>query len=212
MGRIRIALVDDYEVVVAGLAAMLRSYYDRVDIVELDANTDVAEPVDVALFDTFANVHEERHEVGRLVANPLVAHVVVYSWNLDPELVEQAMAEGASGYLSKQLPASELVAALERVARGQHQVSRATSDRVQAVAGDWPGREEGLTSREAEVLAFITQGLTNDQIAVRTHLSINSVKTYIRSAYRRIGVTDRANAILWGIDHGFRPTARRDHP
>ena len=52
----------------------------------------------------------------------------------------------------------------------------------------------------------------NDQIVARTHLSINSVKSYIRSAYRRIGVTDRANAILWGIDHGFRPTPRREHP
>jgi DNA-binding NarL/FixJ family response regulator len=47
--------------------------------------------------------------------------------------------------------------------------------------------------------------LDNAQIAERTRLSMNSIKTYIRSCYRRIGVTNRANAILWGVEHGFRP-------
>ena len=63
--------------------------------------------------------------------------------------------------------------------------------------------------REAEVLALITQGLSNNDIAERTGVSINSVKSYIRSAYRRIGVTTRPNAILWGIEHGFRPDHMR---
>lgn len=76
---------------------------------------------------------------------------------------------------------------------------------VTAVSGDWPGREEGLTQREAEVLALIVQGLSNADIAVRAHLSPNSVKTYIRSCYRRIGASSRTQAVLWGIDHGFRP-------
>ncbi len=212
MRRVRLALINDYEVVVAGLAAMLRSYTDRVEIVELDADLDTSDPVDIALFDTFADVNDQHHEIRRLVASPLISHVVVYSWNMDPDAIARAMDDGASGYLSKELPASALVAALIRVARGEHQVSRSSSGPVQAVAGDWPGREEGLTSRESEILAFITQGLTNDQIVARTRLSINSVKSYIRSAYRRIGVTDRTNAILWGIDHGFRPTPRRGHP
>ena len=55
-------------------------------------------------------------------------------------------------------------------------------------AGDWPGRAAGLSPREAEVLALITRGLSNQEIADRAHVSINSIKTYIRSAYRKIGV------------------------
>lgn len=70
----------------------------------------------------------------------------------------------------------------------------------------WPGREEGLTPREAEVIALVTSGLSNNEIADRTHLSINSVESYIRSAYRTMGVTSRSKAVLWGIDHGMAPT------
>ena len=73
------------------------------------------------------------------------------------------------------------------------------------MAGDWPGREFGLTAREAEIIALITQGLTNQEIAERSYLSINSVKTYIRTAYRKMGVASRSQAVLWGVRHGFEP-------
>ena len=76
-------------------------------------------------------------------------------------------------------------------------------------AGDWPGRAAGLSPREAEVIALITQGLSNQEIADRAYLSINSVKTYIRSAYRKIGVTRRTQAVLWGVDNGFKPDTLR---
>ena len=79
-------------------------------------------------------------------------------------------------------------------------------------AGDWPGREAGLSPREAEVIALITQGRSNADIASLMYLSINTVKTYIRSAYRKIGVTGRSHALLWGLDHGFQPDHHRiDH-
>jgi NarL family two-component system response regulator LiaR len=71
--------------------------------------------------------------------------------------------------------------------------------------GDWPGRGVGLSAREAEVIALITQGLANEDIASRMYVSTNTVKTYIRSAYRKLGVDSRTRAVLWGIDHGFRP-------
>ena len=74
---------------------------------------------------------------------------------------------------------------------------------------DWPGREIGLTQRESEVLALITQGLTNQEIADKAYISINSVKTYVRTAYRKIGVSRRAQAVSWGMDHGFRPQRAR---
>jgi DNA-binding NarL/FixJ family response regulator len=71
--------------------------------------------------------------------------------------------------------------------------------------GDWPGRSPGLSAREAEVIALITQGLGNPEIAARTYPTVNTVKTYIRTAYRKSGVDSRTRAVLWGVDHGFRP-------
>ena len=66
-------------------------------------------------------------------------------------------------------------------------------------AGDWPGRSIGLTPREAEIIALIAHGLSNEEIAERAFLSINSVKTYIRTAYRKMKVTSRSQAVLWGV-------------
>ena len=137
------------------------------------------------------------------------AKVVIYSWNLQPKLIEQAMAGGARGYLSKVLTGPEIVAALERVMRGEIVILPGDSETSVDGAGDWPGRSAGLTPREAEILALITQGLSNQEIAKRAFLSINSVKTYIRTAYRKINVASRSQAVLWGVDNGFKPDTLR---
>lgn len=213
MNTVRVALVNDYEVVARGVVGMLRSYQNRIHVVELDLNKQVSDYVDIALYDTFAATRGDRAAVRELVSNPLVELVVVYSWNLDPAHVEAALANGASGYISKGLSASRLVAALEAIHAGGERIHTGSRGTPTVVAGDWPGREEGLTEREAEILALITQGLSNAEIAERTHLSINSIKTYIRSCYRRIGTNSRTNAVLWGIEHGFRPDRIRiEHP
>ncbi|MFC6345056.1 LuxR C-terminal-related transcriptional regulator, partial [Nocardioides hankookensis] len=61
----------------------------------------------------------------------------------------------------------------------------------------------GLSAREVQVLALIAAGLTNQEIADRVFVSINSVKTYVRSAYRKIGVNSRSQAAVWGLQHGL---------
>jgi DNA-binding NarL/FixJ family response regulator len=137
------------------------------------------------------------------------AKVVIYSWNLDHRLIDEAIAGGAAGYLSKVLTGPEVVAALERIMAGETVVLPGHHESSEGAAGDWPGRRTGLTSREAEVIALITQGLSNEEIAARSYLSVNSIKTYIRSAYRKIGVTGRSQAVLWGVENGFRPDILR---
>ena len=82
-------------------------------------------------------------------------------------------------------------------------------DPVPVAGADWPGQAAGLSPRESEVLAFITQGLSNQEIAQTIYLSINSVKTYIRTAYRKIGVASRSQAVGWGMQHGFEPASMR---
>ena len=73
------------------------------------------------------------------------------------------------------------------------------------VVGDHPGRRAGLTPREAEVLALITKGLSNEEIAAGAFLSINTVKTHIRHLYAKIGVTRRPQAVVWALQNGFVP-------
>jgi len=202
---IRVAIVNDYEIVVAGVAAMLAPHRDRVVVVELDSGLPVVSDVDVILYDTFGQVQGDAVDLEELVRGNTVP-VAIFSWNLQPDLVERAVAHGAAGYLSKGLDAQAVVDAIEAIHRGETVTPPTDVTAAEPrVAGDWPGHEHGLTAREAEVLALITQGLSNQEIADQTYLSINSVKTYIRTAYRKIDVTRRSQAVAWGMNHGFSP-------
>jgi DNA-binding NarL/FixJ family response regulator len=204
-----VALVDDYDIVVKGVANMLDPYRDRVVIAELDSTMPVDDVVDIVLYDSFAQPESDHEEIGMLVANPRAHRVVVYTWNFHPDLVESARQHGAHGYLSKTLPARELVAALEAVQSGETIISDAPPRARSAPGLDWPGRGEGLSDREAEILALITQGKSNADVARLTYLSPNTVKSYIRTIYRKIGVESRTRAVLWGVDHGFTPDHHR---
>lgn len=208
-----VAIVDDYEVVVRGLWQMIGNH-SKLQVVELASMVDPSRPVDLVLFDSFAAEQGAGADLMRLLKHPHVGKLVVYTWNLDPALVEKARQAGVSGYLSKRLGRTELIEALLRVHAGERVFSAASDDSNDfddSGEWDWPGREVGLTAREAEVVGLIVQGLTNDEIARRAFLSINSVKTYIRSAYRKMGVVRRSQAVLWGIEHGFLPRPAITH-
>ena len=209
---ILIALVNDYDVVLTGVAHMIDGYRDRIVIAELDANEGVHDVVDIVLYDSFAQPESDRDELSTLVNNPRARRVVAYSWNLHPDLIENARRQGAHGYLSKTLPTTELVAALEAIHTGETIFSEPSARARSAPGLDWPGRREGLTDRESEILALITQGMSNAEVSSLTYLSPNTVKSYIRSVYRKIGVASRTQAVLWGVAHGFTPDHRRiDH-
>ena len=204
-GPVRIAIVNDYDIVVAGTAAVLGDFADRIKVVELDSRMPVVSDVDLVLYDSFGQVQGDSVDLDSLMQGT-TAKLVIFSWNTDPSLVSRAVDAGASGYLHKGLDGDELVNALEAVHAGQR-VLPAGQDAD--TFGRWPGDEFGLSARESEVLALICQGLSNQDIAERAFLGINTVKTYIRTAYRKIGVTSRTQAVLWGMQHGFEPDRRR---
>ena len=202
---IRIAVVNDYDVVVMGVASMLGPFEDRVVIAELDAERSVKDEVDIALYDSFAQAESDQQEIKILLENPRIRRVVMFTWNFHPDLVSSALQQGVEGYLSKDLRADDLVAALEAVAAGEVVVSESPGRTRTNDGLDWPGRREGLTDREAEILALITQGKSNAEIAALTYLGVNTVKSYARMLYRKIGVTSRTQAVLWGARNGFLP-------
>ena len=206
---ITVALVDDYDVVVMGVANMFDRYRDRLVVAELDSTMPVEDTVDIVLYDSFAQPEADHEEIATLVANPRANRVVVYTWNFHPDLIASAQQHGAHGYLSKTLPARELVAALEAVHAGETVVSDSPPRARSALGLDWPGRGEGLSDRESEILALITQGKSNADVARLTYLSPNTVKSYIRTIYRKIDVGSRTQAVLWGVAHGFTPDHHR---
>lgn len=203
---IRLAIVDDYAVVVAGVASFLAT--EKINVVETDASKSVVSDVDIVLYDTFGQIEGTGIDLEDFVRDS-EAKVVIYSWNLEPQLIQQALDQGARGYLSKVLTGPEIVHALERVMRDEVVVLTGENETSVGGVGDWPGRAAGLSSREAEVVALITQGLSNQDIAERVYLSINSIKSYIRTAYRKMGVTTRPQAVLWGVENGFKPDSLR---
>jgi DNA-binding NarL/FixJ family response regulator len=206
---ITIALIDDYDIVVMGIAHILEQYGDRVVIAELDTNQALSDTVDIVLYDSFAQPESDHEEISVLIRSPRARRVAVYTWNFDPDLVESARRQGVKGYLSKALPARDLVAALEAIHAGDIVISDPPS-RARSIGGlNWPGRSEGLTDRESEILALITQGKSNAEVARLTYLSPNTVKSYIRTIYRKINVTSRTQAVLWGVRHGFTPDHHR---
>jgi DNA-binding NarL/FixJ family response regulator len=199
--------MDDYAVVTAGLRALLEPYTDRVEVVELDSQVEVKSEIDVLLYDGFSRerVVGPVHDIVRSTPAP----VVLYTWHLGSEMVDEALGNGIAGCVSKTATAEDLVTALEQVCRGEVVISPDPGAGAVPVAGEWPGRSHGLTARESEVMALIAQGLTNREIAERAYLSVNSVKTHIRSAYRKIGVERRSQAVLWATRNGFLPDHER---
>lgn len=201
---LRLSIVNDYEIVVAGLNSMLEPYADRVEVVEVAAGTTGGRGADLVLFDSFARPVNARLSMDE-VARPGTP-VVVYTWDTRPEVRERAVSWGATACVSKTVGAGELVDVLEAVRRGAAAgvlPLGSTGRRGRGTGRSWPGQLVGLTEREAEVMALIAAGHSNAEIAEMLHVSINSVKTYIRSAYRKADVSRRSQAVLWALDHGF---------
>ena len=199
---IRLVLSNDFQVVIAGLAAMLAEHSDRVEIVAVTTAPRISEEADVILYDTFGRLSTGDEKLRQIVAEN-DAKVIVYSWDNYP--VDVARRHGAAGYIHKGLPPDQLVEAVVAIHDGTCVESTPAPANLddERTMPSWPGQDVGLSPRESEILGFIAQGFTNDEIASRAYLSINTVKTYIRTAYRKIGVTSRSQAVGWALRNGF---------
>jgi NarL family two-component system response regulator LiaR len=195
---LRVRLVSECELVHAGLTQMLSEYDDRVTVLLPGAGRD--EIADVALVDPFARRSDDEPDGPAMVTRPPgTARVAVFTWECRDGFIERAMLGGADGYLSKELPAVELVAALEKVCTGERIVALGLASQSDRQAP----RALGLTPRETHVVALIAAGAPNKQIARELELSMNTVKSHIRTAYRAMGVTSRTQAVLWAVEHGL---------
>lgn len=191
---IRISIVNDYEVVVAGVAAMLAPFSDRVTVVETEAGGVPELPADIALFDTFAGRRRSLSRIDSLAEDRDLEKVVLYTWDLPKDFARDVDMRTIDGVIMKSTTGAELVDALERVHEGEFVGSNVIGERDLGST---------LTEREREVLALLSEGATNREIAAELYLSIDTVKTHVRKVFAKLGVGNRTQAAIIARDYGL---------
>jgi DNA-binding NarL/FixJ family response regulator len=204
---IRVLVADDQRVVREGLATLL-GLLAGVEVVgtAADGNEALALAIrlrpDVVLMD-LRMPHCDGVEAG--------INVLVLTTYADDRSVIDALRAGARGYLTKDASSGQIRDALERVTSGQAAIDPAVQHhlltaitRPSATPSDRaPTFPDGLTHREAEVLALIAQGLSNTEIADRLVVSETTVKSHVNHLFAKTGVRDRAQAVTYAYQHGL---------
>ncbi len=193
MEPVSVAAINDYDLVVEGLAAMLERDARLVVRERIVVGEPLRESVDVALYDTFGSAGDAAATLAALRDDPMVGRVVVFSLELQRSALEQAVAAGAAGYISKRLSGAEIADAVVRIAAGEYvEAVGATASANPEL--DWPGRDHGLTQRESEVLMLASDGLTNAEIGAVLYIGSETVKSHLRSVFSKLRVRNRVEA------------------
>jgi DNA-binding NarL/FixJ family response regulator len=211
---VRVVLVDDHEMVLEGLKAMLARFAGRVRVVGTAASAEEAQKLvtaltpDVVLCDVRLRGSSGLDLCRRLTQQHPQCRVLLLSVYDDEQYLYQALRVGAAGYLLKRVGGEELVRSVEQVHEGETVVDTTMAGRVAASAARlhsgefWPGARLGLSQRESEVLGFIVAGLSNRAIASRLVIGDETVKSHARAIYRKLGVSDRAGAVAAALREG----------
>ncbi len=212
---LRLVLVDDHEMVLHGLDAMLGHFPDEVVIVGQVTTAAAAlalvaeESPDIVLCDVRIGKESGLDLCRQITTQHPETKVVLLTVYDDEHYLYQALRVGASGYILKRIDGQELVAHLSRVREGQTVVDHALAGRValsaaRLSAGEfWSGAHLGLTQRESEVLELLVSGHSNKGVASKLVVSEDTVKTHIRGLYRKLGVSDRSGAIAIALREGL---------
>jgi two-component system, NarL family, response regulator LiaR len=192
---IRVALVNDYEIVLEGLRALLKPCEPEIQVVELDVRKTPRQRVDVTLLDTYGQIEKLGDRVRTLALDPTNGAIVVFSFSDHPQAVRSATRAGAQGFISKAVSAQQVIGAIAAAARGERVVIARTSQRagVDEVMR-WPGRPAKLTERESELLALLPTGMTNRELGDHLYVSENTIKTQLRHLYAKLDIRNRAQA------------------
>jgi DNA-binding NarL/FixJ family response regulator len=211
---IRVVLVDDHQMVLDGLQSMLRAHASDIEIVAVTTDPRAVLDIvaearpDVVLVDVRMQGVSGLELCTQLRAAVPSARVVLLTVYDDEQYLFEGLRAGASGYLTKQIVGEELVAQLRRVLAGEIVVDPSLAGRVALTAARlhkgefWPGAALGLSRRESEVLELMVQGNANKVIAARLVLGEETIKTHVRSIYRKLGVTDRSQAVAVALREG----------
>ncbi|MCI2975707.1 MAG: response regulator transcription factor [Ferrimicrobium sp.] len=207
MHPIQLLLVDDHEVIIDGVRAMLRNYADEVVVLAAVKTTGEAmdylgnQSPDLILTDARLKGGSGFELLEQVVSAGIEAPVVFYTAYDDEAYLFRALRGGARGYILKQATGAELVGLLTRVMAGEITIDPSIAGRVALLAARlqfgefWPGAHLGLTQRESEILELIVKGMSTKMIAQSLFLGEETVKSHLSSIYRKLKVKSRAEAV-----------------
>jgi DNA-binding NarL/FixJ family response regulator len=207
---IRVLLADDQRVVREGLGTLL-GLLDGIELVGTAADGEevlalaARHDPDIVLMDLRMPRMDGTEAIRRLTERGERPRTIALTTYADDASVLGALRAGARGYLTKDAGAEQIRAAVMAVARGEAALDPAVQHHVLAALTDPAAAElpDGLTPREAEVLALIAEGLTNAEIAERLVVSAATVKTHVNHIFAKAGVRDRAQAVVYAYANGL---------
>ena len=211
---VRVLVVDDQELIRTGLRGILRERFGFEIVGELSSGAGVVDAVarlhpDVVVMDIRMPGVDGVTATRALDEAPDAPPVLVLTTFEDEEVLAGALRAGAAGFLLKGAPAEDLQRAVRTVAEGGAWLDPAVTARVLAAYREQrPGRPASdaldvLTPREREVLALVGAGLSNAEIADELVLGEGTVKTHIGHVFAKLGLRDRAAAVVFAFDHGL---------
>ncbi len=210
---ISVLVADDQSMVRAGFR-MLLSGEDGIDVVaEASTGREAVDKVarfkpDVVLMDIRMPELDGLQATREILsANPGARILVLTTFDLD-EYIYEALSAGASGFVLKDDPPEQLIAAIRTVAAGDALLSPSITQRVISQFGRLPRPEpppelEELTSREMEVLRLIAQGLSNAEIGEKLFITETTVKTHVTHVLQKLGLRDRVQAVVLAYRSGL---------
>jgi len=212
---INVMLVDDHEVVLEGLIRILEKQ-GGIKIVTVARSAEealekiVRFPVDVIIVDIQLPGMNGIELIRRVKTDYPEIEAITLTVFDDEQLAKQAIKAGAIGYVIKDAAKDELVKAVRAAAKGESLISTSVARKLIEEITEPTGRKkkkeggfEELSQREVDVIKLMTRGYNNRQIADILFISEHTVKVHIRNIFRKIGVVDRTNAVLWAIERGL---------
>lgn len=210
---VRILLVDDQELIRTGIRGILRPSQGFEVVAELDDGAHVIAAVsdhhpDIVLMDVRMPGVDGVEATRRLAEMDTPPPVLVLTTFEDEEVLAGALRAGADGFLLKGVPAADLQRAVRTVAAGGAWLDPSVTGRILAAyrSGAPPAAEadlDVLTTREREVLTLIGSGQSNTEIAAELVLGEGTIKTHVGHIFAKLGLRDRAAAVVFAFDHGL---------
>jgi len=214
---IRVVIVDDEQLVRAGLRLILEAEPDITVVGEAGDGAEAVSLVErldphVVLMDIQMpgmNGIDATRRIAALGREDSSRVLILTTFDID-EYVYESLRAGASGFLLKRTPANELVGGIRVVAQGEALLAPSVTRRLldtfaskrPVSAADTKALEE-LTDREREVLGYVARGLSNTEIAETLYLSEGTVKTHVKRIFAKLGVRDRAQAVVFAYEAGL---------
>jgi DNA-binding NarL/FixJ family response regulator len=210
---IKVLIADDHKLFRQGLIGLMRTREDLVEIIgEAATGTEAIQLAgqlrpDVILMDIYMPEMDGLQAAKEIHSRfPKIAIVMLTSSEKDGHLYE-AVQVGVSGYLLKSLDANELFDVLQGVTNGETAMTRAMAGRLLKVVAnrltDEDKGEQSLTERELFVLRLVASGATNMEIAQKSSISVNTVKSHLKNILEKLQLENRTQAAAYALKHGL---------